>query len=363
MAKPIPFKPSYALANRMGREAVESTPPPPTPPTPYQTQCLNRLTALTDFCFDQYNIDPTHTRLIMSTLVPSNYLPIWLIYETQRTPFWNHLNAACKQLGMQPMNNLSGLRSLHIKFADQWYREWMKGRHEHPKIFIDTYYLDNFKWRKIPASHAYWLIAAECARVSVPAMMAKMPREGADEELLRLVRMVIQPHDRTLLPKPIEPGETLNKIIHSIPRLNKEMVDGEPFYNNIVMIPGSHAALYGRGMDQLVDADYYAMMQVIRGSIRQNIQRILHRFFLHRTACEGPMTHDMLADKLDMPLQGMCDVLSELHRDHVIEKSHRPLWHSGHGRKFSHATYKLTALGQIGAKLIGQPEMKWWREP
>lgn len=365
-----PFTPSRdledkarAIVLRQNPASVESTNPYlTTSPTPYQLQCAARVRDLTDFCAEEYNIDPADVRLIASALLPSNHLPCWMIYETVRTPFWNHLNYSIKALGYRPVFNVSGMRMLNERHAREFYTDMIAVRHENPRVFIDTHHSNDRRWRKrVGPGHAYWLITAECARATVPAVMMKLPREGAEEEFARLLRMVVDPHARQVLPKPVQPPPALVELIHTVPRLNpKELSDAEPFFTCILMLASGHAALFGRTNKQLIDADYFCAMSALRGGIRQDLRGLLY-FYHHLEQKKDKFWANLTDIGAHMPQQrrGVMKYMRELEDWGVVESRMMKPPRTGlvKARRF----YKLTELGRLGAALVGNgPLARWW---
>lgn len=323
-----------------------------TPPTPYQRTCAERVHALTSFCYEEYNVDPMHVRLIVSALLPSAYLPLWMIYETTRTPFWNHLNHSIKLLGIPPVFNIAGMRMLRDRMSNEWYKEAYMTRHEQPRVMIDTQRIHTMEWKKrMVSTSGYWAMTGECAKAGIPVLMMKVPRAGSEEEFARLLRMVIDPHERKLLPEPVVPSTPLVEIIHALPRLNEELVDGEALFNTITMLPTSHAALYGRTTSELVDADWYSMMQVVRGSIREYLRSILYWFYMADAKFKVWVRASDMGEKLGRDRNVMRRQLDKLVATGVMDqRMHKARW-----------LYALTDLGMLGACIVGAgPGARWW---
>lgn len=333
----------------------QSTIPPPR--TPYQQQCTDRLNALTDFCLEEYNIEPVHTRLITSALVPSSHMPVWMIYETTRTPFWNHLNAAIKEVGLPALFNIAGVRMATKKTSQRWYEALTRIRHDCPKIFIDTQCLDTRKWAKcLGPGHGYWSITAECGRASVPALMLKMPRAGAEEELARLLRMVLDMNGRRVFPEPIHPSAALADVIAALPVLNEELAGGETLFTMITLLPSCHAALYGRTNAELADPDYYSMMEVVRGSIRRWMKAILSVFVTEDAKCRNIVRSEAFVRGTGLSRFTLRYQLDAAEQRGIVTR--KP---SKEGTTMRKGMFRLTEVGEIGAAVVGGGmNARWW---
>ena len=246
-----------------------------------EARSVSRLNEFLTFCSSEYNLPPAYGRLIASCLIPCHpHKPIWITFDTHRHPFWDSLDYALKQLGFAGIQNAAAIRDSNTWSYQQTVtqvHDWMMAREERARIFIDTGESRTSITLKsmLRSGHPYLSLCTESIRARVFLEMTRLPSPGADAELARLLKLVIDPN-RRMFPNPVRFPEPLLPVLHAIAKLNVDFEVTPSAFSGLSLLPSSHAAMCGR--DYLAPDDWEMLKLAFRGIIPQPFHPIIEWF-------------------------------------------------------------------------------------
>jgi hypothetical protein len=346
---------SSHLANSWNPSSIAPI-PPSLNTDPHRRTQENRLHYWVDFCRDEYRLDPIHSKLIASALIPcSPHKPVWLIAETSSGPFWDHLSTSMASIGLPRITNLTGLRTIRPRYANQYATDWMTTRQTHPRIFIDTHFQTPDCWRGLLTRHPYWQVSAQCIRVPIPVPLSRIPAPGVEQEMARWLRMVLDrnpsrqfQNTAQVIPAPVALSPVQLEFIELLPRLNPELADTSALLANLSLLPSSYAAMHSRAT--LADDDWWNMSRCLRGCVRQWTRQLLGAFYNN----PGQMlTHHDLVIHSGLSEKVVGEEAARLEQTGVLRKRKMPntkrIWLYG----------PTEGLGVSAVSMVGAENVKW----
>jgi hypothetical protein len=142
-----------------------------------------------------------------------------------------------------------------------------------PRIMIDPY---RNSYKQVIQKSLYRELVGQCLRVQVHLPAVGLPPQNSEFELERRLRALLDAHNRTILPGPIQPPEQLLVMLNLLMKLNPELTDAYALTHNACMIPAAHAVLEGR--DKLKERDHLLLLHVLRATIRPWTKALLDVF-------------------------------------------------------------------------------------
>ncbi len=246
-----------------------------------------RVEELCAFTQEEYGIDTADMRVLLAALVPCpGYRPCWLIADSPRHEFWYALGRAMVKMGWDEIHLAPVIRSLRPRKANLIVERAFLARHQ-PRI-VQDYIFDEpppplnprNQWRELEAA---------CLRVRVRVNWMKVPGLQAEFELLRLLRLALDPEHRPFFPVPLpKPPEMLVYALGLVMSANPGLINPPETVKNALILPTSHAVLHGR--DKLQERDHEVLLRVLQNTVRGWTWRVLRAF----AESDGAMTMEDL---------------------------------------------------------------------
>lgn len=222
-----------------------------------EQSATERMAELVEFVQLEYQVPEHVVRAVCAVLVPCHpHRPAWLIIESGRHPFWDHLDVVLKQRGLPESVDLSFIRTnWTFKYVDvsRLVSELLLGRDKAPRIFLDYEAGTRHSMRGITIGHPYWLIVQECVHLFAPLEFKGLPSVGAKEELERLLKLAINDNSR-LLPNTVDLSKKVVKVMELMARINTEARMTHGIWAGLALMPSAHAVLSGR--EELIEEDW-----------------------------------------------------------------------------------------------------------
>jgi hypothetical protein len=232
------------------------------------------------FCESEYGVPKPIAELIASALAPCHpEKPLWLVFETQRHPFWTDLGRAMESLGLPPvadaalMRQAGPLASWSIaNELDRWY-----STRNLPRILVDTQGHHRNSWRGVSEIHSYWRLASECLRTTAQLTLNHTPDPKSYLELQQLLRNASNPNRRTpLTVQQLPPA--LVQFIHWISGWNREVDPDYTLFQALSLLPSATASLYSRSEPSW--DDWQPVRLMLKGMVKSWWQPVLRFFWL-----------------------------------------------------------------------------------
>jgi len=271
--------------------------------------------------------------------------PCWLIVESQRGTFWRSVDSTVQALLGRCLENLPQVRVVRPCWVNQWVEECMKNR-DKAWLGLDTHY--EMPQNKVHQRNMYPELNRNCLRLRVDVPMIHISRPGAGEELTRLVKQVIDPEHRPVLPvewKTLPPMLQFGARLMTI--LNPELDDGGILLRNLGMFAAQYAVMHGR--EKLGEQDHLAVYRLMRDSVRKWVWRVVEHL-----AQDGYVEVNKIWSFAGVRQDVARDVLSGLHEAGMVRY---PRGRNGTRKR------KWVGLTEEWGPDITQfveGELKWW---
>lgn len=242
----------------------------------------NEVKALTDFCEVTYGVPAMETRILVSSLLPTRYPPIWILIQSEQNRFLDHFAYVCRQARAVDVWDTWQLRAERPRAHNRSVMIHLASRNKEPRFFADRY------WRlpgpTIWRQSRYPLLAQECVRMRHQFDPVKYPELPRREELKELVCRALSgaQGDRGGV-VPVEPPahyrEAFLRRVHILQLADPMLVNRTALFRNLCYVAANHAALCGR--DDINEIDLRAQAHVIRSTVPMWMEKLLAAFMEH----------------------------------------------------------------------------------
>lgn len=242
--------------------------------------------SLTDFCELIYGVPAMETRILISSLLPTRYPPVWILIQSEQNRFLDHLAYVLRQIRALDVWDTWQLRAERPRAHNRSVMIHLASRDKEPRFFADRY------WRlpgpTIWRQSRYPLLAQECVRMRHqfdPVKYPELPRRNELHELIcRALAAARQDRGGVV---PIEPSapyiEAFKRRVNIVSLTDSLLTNRTALMRNLCYVPTNHAALCGR--ETIDEIDLRAQAHILRSTIPFWMEKLLSAFLSH-----NPMT-------------------------------------------------------------------------
>lgn len=238
---------------------------------------------LTQFCEVTYGVPAMETRILISSLLPTRYPPIWLLMQTGWNPFMTHLAYVARQLRALDISDTWHLRAERPRQHNKSIMIHLASRETEPRLFADRYWqLPGVPiWRQ----SRYPLIAQECVRIRLQIDPAKYPEHVAKERFQELACQALGAANTGnrggIVPTP--PSEDFARRVKLLPLIDPMLSNIHTLMRNLCYVPANHAALCGRQI--IEEVDLRAQAHVLRSTVPFWMEKMIRAFMAYGSQC------------------------------------------------------------------------------
>lgn len=208
------------------------------------------LVELSEFTESVYGVPRLHTRILVSTFLPTRYPPLWILVDSEKCRFLHDLEWGLTRLEHAGMVDAYDLR-VRAHYANKWIDMLLK-RRDRAQLIANRYW--EWPGPLLTIRSRYPLVAAECLRLRLEFDAAKQPGERAREELYALVRRTLAEAavDRGgIVPVPLD--EVFHRRAQLLPLIDRHLTSKTALMRNFGFVAANHAAFCGRAKPDFRD--------------------------------------------------------------------------------------------------------------
>ena len=235
------------------------------------TATRTSLDELTEFVELAYGVPRLQTRILISTYLPTNYPPLWIMVDSEMCRFLEDLSYAVTKFE-------------HSAILDTWYlreqRAWLNRKYamilvsarEKPQIFANRYW--DWPGPHIFPRFGYHLVAQECLRLRLEFDASKQPGSLAKDGLYELMKRALTEAkvDRGgVVPRQFD--NTFYRRASLLPLIDQYLTNRTTLMRNLEFVAANHAAICGRS--ELNEEDLSVQRMMLRHAVPIWAEKIL----------------------------------------------------------------------------------------
>lgn len=245
-----------------------------------QTQTLVRggetpISELTRFIETVYGVPAMESRILISSLLPTRYPPVWIMIQAEANEFTRHLAYSTRRIAVSDIMDTWHFRGERPRTHNRMVATVLAERDTTSKLFADRFW--HWPGPPIWKTSRYPLLMQQCVRMRFTLAPDRFPAEVRMEELYDLVRAALAawPASRSgIVPAP--PTEDLTRRAMILPLIDRLFADRPALMRNLCFVAANHAAICGR--TEVAKEDLQAQAYVLKSCVPIWMEKIIGVF-------------------------------------------------------------------------------------
>ena len=200
---------------------------------------------LTSFIETVYGVPSMETRILVSSLLPTRYPPIWIMIQAETNEFIRHLAYSTRRIAVSDIMDTWHFRGERPRTHNRMVALVLSERETTAKLFADRFW--NWPGPPIWKTSRYPLLMQQAVRMRFTMVPDRFPADVRMEEMYDLVRAALAawPANRSgIVPAP--PSEAFTRRAMILPLIDRLFADRPALMRNLCFVPTMPRSAGGR---------------------------------------------------------------------------------------------------------------------